>query len=108
MFYVHEQNEVLMGLHRQYLSDGPCLVLCLQRENAVKKLLDLIGPADPRAAKKQSPFMWRGMFGADPVANGLYCKSRLRALQHMIQPFFEQFICKNTLILSKDTTFKTI
>ena len=60
--------------HLSYLRSGPSLCLALQRENAVKKLLDLVGPEDPQSARRNSQFYWRGVFGVDPVCNGLYCK----------------------------------
>ena len=48
------------------------MILCLQRENAIKKLLDLVGPRDPKVAKKESSFLWRAMFGTDAIANGMH------------------------------------
>ena len=68
------QCEVLLSLHQDYLTSGPSLLLCLQRENAIKRLQDLLGPEDPQAAKRPSSFLWRSVFGSDPVANGLHGK----------------------------------
>ena len=51
------------------------MCLCVQRENAVKRLLDLLGPEDPQSARRQSQFYWRGVFGGvDTVTNGIYGK----------------------------------
>lgn len=61
-----------MDQHKKYLSSGPSLILALERENAVKKMLDLLGPCDPLSARRQSQFLWRGTFGMDTVANGLH------------------------------------
>ncbi|XP_031681828.1 uncharacterized protein LOC116374327 [Oncorhynchus kisutch] len=45
------QDPSAVEAHVQYLSSGPSLALCLQRENAVKRLLDVLGPEDlPRPA----------------------------------------------------------
>lgn len=60
--------------HVEYMTSGPSLCLCVERENAVKKLLDLLGPEDPQSARRQSQFYWRGVFGADSVMNAIYCK----------------------------------
>ncbi|XP_002738289.2 dynein axonemal assembly factor 8-like [Saccoglossus kowalevskii] len=65
-------NEVLCKMHCDYLTSGAVLILCLQRENAVKKLLDLMGPSNPQEAKKMNQFLWRSLFGVDPINNGLY------------------------------------
>ena len=61
-------------MHIEYLTSGQSVIMCVQRENAVRKLLELLGPEDPRHARQVSAFYWRGMFGTDQVANGLYCK----------------------------------
>ena len=55
-----------------HMTSGPCLLLSVQRENAVKKLLDLLGPEDPRTATVKNCGYWRAIFGRDGVANGLY------------------------------------
>ena len=60
------------SMHVDYLTQSCCLLLVLQRENAVKRLVDLLGPQDPKHAKQQDQFYWRAMFGSDPVANGLH------------------------------------
>lgn len=56
------------------MTSGPSLCLCVERENAVKKLLELVGPEDPLDARKHSQFFWRGVFGVDAVKNAIYCK----------------------------------
>lgn len=55
-----------------HMTSGPVVALCLQRENAVGRLLEVLGPSDPRAAKKQSQFFLRGSFGEDCIQNGFY------------------------------------
>ena len=59
-------------LHIEYMTSGPSLILALQRENAVKCLLDLLGPNDPQIARKQSQQLWTAVFGVDPIMNGLF------------------------------------
>jgi nucleoside diphosphate kinase len=66
------QDEILCNMHTDFLMAAPSLVLCLQRENAVKKLCDLIGPSDPKAARRLGSGLWRGTFGSDPISNGLH------------------------------------
>ena len=68
------QNDVLCGMHRSYLTSAPSLVLCLQRENAVYKLLELLGPTDPQKARRQGQHLWRSTLGSDAIVNGLHCE----------------------------------
>ncbi|KAK3107616.1 hypothetical protein FSP39_018349 [Pinctada imbricata] len=65
-------DEALVKQHVDYLVSGPSLSLVLCRENAVRKLLDLLGPQDPLSARRQNQFLWRGTFGVDSVVNGLH------------------------------------
>lgn len=71
-------NQVVSSMHVNHLMSGACLALCLLRENAVKKVLDLLGPENPVEAKRKNQFYWRGLYGSDLVNNGLHGKSRLR------------------------------
>ena len=83
----------MFDLHLRHLTSGESLVLCLQRENAVKKLLDVIGPTDPRQAKRESTFLWRAMFGADSINNALYCSASYRDAVDDQKLFFPHGLC---------------
>ena len=63
-----------------HMTCGPCLLLSVQRENAVKKLLDLLGPEDPKVARVKNCGYWRAIFGQNSVANGLYGRGRGRCV----------------------------
>ncbi|XP_028401407.1 uncharacterized protein LOC114524506 isoform X2 [Dendronephthya gigantea] len=58
--------------HIQYLTSSTSLVICLQRENAVKKLLDILGPEDPIIARSLDPFLLRGCYGVDSIHNAIH------------------------------------
>jgi len=49
---------------------GPCYVAAVLRENAVKKLKDMIQPADPH-----NDIMWQSAFGSERIANHVHCMS---------------------------------
>lgn len=66
------QDPGLLEAHCTYLTSGTALVLCLQRPNAVKKLIDLLGPEDPKLAQALDPFLWRAQYGISTVQNGFY------------------------------------
>ena len=61
-----------MGMHRTYLTSAPSMILAVQRENAVCRLLQLLGPADPQVARQRGQHYWRALFGSDAIVNGLH------------------------------------
>lgn len=67
-----KQDPAVLEAHCTYLTSGTSLVLCLQRPNAVKKLIDLLGPEDPKVAQALDPFLWRAQYGISTVQNGFY------------------------------------
>lgn len=63
--------------------------MCLQRENAVKKLVDILGPEDPVIARSLDPFLLRGCYGTDSIRNAIHgkklmCVSRINMLIYNI------------------------
>ena len=45
-YYVHAARPFFAAL-TDFMSSGPCLVLCLEAPDAIKKWRDLMGPTDP-------------------------------------------------------------
>ncbi|XP_071807042.1 dynein axonemal assembly factor 8-like [Asterias amurensis] len=98
-----QKNELLSTMHIEHLTSGPVLLLCLQRENAVRKLLDVLGPANPQDARKQSQFLWRGMYGADPINNGIHgSESYAAAVSEQKLLFPDGLCCRETSDLQAD------
>uniref|UniRef100_W5M771 Nucleoside diphosphate kinase-like domain-containing protein n=1 Tax=Lepisosteus oculatus TaxID=7918 RepID=W5M771_LEPOC len=88
-----QQKPDALDAHVQYLTSGPSLALGLQRENAVKRLLDLLGPEDPCVARAQDQFLWRAHYGTDLVHNGVYgSRSYLQAIAD-VKMFFPEGLC---------------
>ncbi|KAI4903350.1 hypothetical protein NFI96_000119 [Prochilodus magdalenae] len=50
------------GSELKYLGSDPALALCLQRVNAVKRLLELLGPEDPPEAYEKDQNFWRASY----------------------------------------------
>ncbi len=48
-YYVHKERPFFGGL-TDFMSSGPCIVLCLEAEGAIKKWRDLMGATDPAKA----------------------------------------------------------
>jgi nucleoside-diphosphate kinase len=59
-YHVHRERPFFGGL-TEFMSSGPCLVLCLEAPEAIKKWRDLMGATDPA---KAAPGSLRKDFGA--------------------------------------------
>jgi nucleoside-diphosphate kinase len=59
-YHVHHERPFFAGL-TDFMSSGPCLVLCLEAADAIKKWRDLMGATDPA---KAAPGSLRKDFGA--------------------------------------------
>lgn len=79
--------------HISHMTSGPSVVLCLHRENAVGRLLDVLGPSDARAAKKLSQFYLRGSFGEDSIQNGFYGSETYEKAIRDIKVLFPEGVC---------------
>jgi nucleoside-diphosphate kinase len=59
-YYVHKERGFFGGL-TDFMSSGPCIVLCLERDDAIAKWRALMGATDPAKAE---PGTLRKEFGA--------------------------------------------
>ena len=57
----------------EHMTTGPCIVLEVRQENAVKAFRDLAGPSDPEIAKNLRPNTLRARFGTDKIKNAVHC-----------------------------------
>jgi nucleoside-diphosphate kinase len=57
----------------EQMTTGPCIVLEIRQENAVKAFRDLCGPMDPEIAKNLRPNTLRARFGLDRIRNAIHC-----------------------------------
>ena len=48
-YHVHRERPFFVGL-TDFMSSGPCIVLCLEAPDAIKKWRDLMGATDPAKA----------------------------------------------------------
>ncbi|KAK3532728.1 hypothetical protein QTP86_028097, partial [Hemibagrus guttatus] len=89
----------------KYLTSGPVLALCLQRLNAVHKLLELLGPEDPVQARTKDLHFWRASYGTDRLHNGIYGSrsvSYQQAVQDVKMMFSEGLCCTETLVMKHE------
>jgi len=57
----------------EHMTTGPCIVLEVRQENAVKSFRDLCGPTDPEIAKYLRPNTIRAKFGHSRTINAVHC-----------------------------------
>ncbi|KAM3662282.1 dynein axonemal assembly factor 8 [Ammospiza maritima maritima] len=88
-----QQDPAAVEAHCAYLTSGTALVLCLQRPNAVKKLLDLLGPEDPQLAQALDPRLWRAQYGTSTVQNGFYGSRSYALAVQDVKLFFPEGLC---------------
>ncbi|NXY20415.1 NDK7 kinase, partial [Atrichornis clamosus] len=88
-----KQDPAAAEAHLAYLTSGTALVLCLQRPNAVKKLMDLLGPEDPKLAQALDPCLWRAQYGTSTVQNGFYGSRSYPVAVWDMKLFFPEGLC---------------
>uniref|UniRef100_A0A8B9DLD0 Dynein axonemal assembly factor 8 n=1 Tax=Anser cygnoides TaxID=8845 RepID=A0A8B9DLD0_ANSCY len=88
-----KQDPAVLEAHCTYLTSGTSLVLCLQRPNAVKKLIDLLGPEDPKVGQGLDPFFWRAQYGTSTVQNGFYGSKSYQIAVRDMKLFFPEGLC---------------
>ncbi|XP_078519163.1 dynein axonemal assembly factor 8 isoform X2 [Lissotriton helveticus] len=87
------QDSVLLQDNCTYLTSDLSLVLCLQRQNAVKKLLDILGPDDPSQGQTQDMCLWRAQYGASLVQNAFYGSTCYQTAVRDMKMFFPEGLC---------------
>ncbi|XP_074653052.1 dynein axonemal assembly factor 8-like [Tubulanus polymorphus] len=98
-----EEDDVELKKHVEHLTAAPSMVMVLKRENAVKRLVDLLGPTDPQGARRLSQFYWRGVFGTTSIYNGLHGSVTYTKAVEGIKTFFPEGVCcQSTLNLHAD------
>ncbi|XP_074867038.1 dynein axonemal assembly factor 8 isoform X2 [Carettochelys insculpta] len=88
-----KQEPAILEAHCSYLTSGSSIVLCLQRQNAVKKMVDLLGPEDPVLAQALDPCLWRAQYGTSSVQNGFYGSVSYCAAVRDVKLFFPEGLC---------------
>lgn len=67
-YFVHKERPFYNDL-TSFMSSGPCIVMCLEKENAIKGWRDLMGATNPEAADQGS---LRKLFGKNIDNNAVH------------------------------------
>ena len=68
-FYAVHRERPVFGSLTQFMSSGPCIVMALEAEGAIRKWRDLMGPTDPAKADAGT---LRKEFGASIETNATH------------------------------------
>ncbi|XP_078274069.1 dynein axonemal assembly factor 8 [Rhinoraja longicauda] len=88
-----QQDPALVKSSIDSLVSAPSVILCVERDNAVKKLLDLLGPEDPQQARDLDQFLLRAHWGTDLVHNGFYGSSSFANAVRDVKACFPEGVC---------------
>ncbi len=84
-FYaVHRERPFFGGL-TDFMSSGPCVVLCLEATDAIRKWRDLMGATDPAKAE---PGTIRKLYGSNVGENAVHGSDSLENAKIEIAYFF--------------------
>jgi len=83
-YHVHRERPFFGGL-TDFMSSGPCVVLCLEAEDAIKKWRDLMGATDPAKATEGT---LRKEFGASIDNNATHGSDALETAAFELGYFF--------------------
>ncbi len=91
-YYVHKARPFFGGL-TDFMSSGPCVVMCLEADGAIKKWRDLMGATDPMKADEGTV---RKEFGGSLGENAVHGSDSEENAQIEIAYFFSRLELVNS------------
>lgn len=85
-FYAIHKDRPFFNDLVQYMSSGPCVVLCLEGNNAIKRWRDLMGATDPEKAAEET---LRRDYGSSIERNATHGSDSPETARSEIAFFFE-------------------
>lgn len=85
-FYAVHQGKPFFASLVKYMSSGPCVVMCLEGENAIKRWRDAMGATDPEKAAEGTI---RKDFGTNIERNATHGSDAADTARFEIAYFFE-------------------
>ncbi len=84
-FYGEHAGKPFFNELVQYMTSGPVLLTCLERENAVATLRELIGATDPAQA---APGTIRKLYGESKGRNTVHASDSVASAEREVKLFF--------------------
>ena len=88
-FYAEHQGKPFFGDLVQYMTSGPVLLTCLEREGAVARLREVVGATDPAQA---APGTIRKLYGQSKQMNSVHASDSLPSAGRELKLFFGQAV----------------
>lgn len=84
-FYAEHQARPFFGELVEYMTSGQVLLTCLERDDAIKKLREVVGATDPAAA---SPGTVRALYGKSKQMNSVHASDSPASADREVKLFF--------------------
>jgi nucleoside-diphosphate kinase len=77
VLYATESTKQSFKSLSEFMTSAPVLCLAVRRNHALTELQTLLGPENPKVAKKSHPNSLRSVYGTDPMKNAVHCADNL-------------------------------
>ena len=84
-FYAEHASRPFFGDLVDYMTSGPVMLTCLEREDAIKYLREVVGATDPVQA---APGTIRALFGQSKQMNSVHASDSLPSAEREVKLFF--------------------
>ncbi len=84
-FYAEHQGKPFFNDLVQYMTSGPVLLACLERDDAVAALSEVVGATDPTQA---APGTLRKLFGRSKQLNSVHRSDSVASAEREVKLFF--------------------
>jgi len=84
-FYAEHQGKPFFNDLVAYMTSGPVMVTCLERDNAIQKLSELVGATDPAQA---APGTLRKLYGESKQLNSVHRSASPASAEREVKLFF--------------------
>ncbi len=84
-FYAEHASRPFFGELVEYMTSGPVILTCLEREDAVKTLRQVVGATDPAQA---DPGTIRALFGRSKQMNSVHASDSTASADREVKLFF--------------------
>ena len=85
VFYAEHQGKPFFNDLVQYMTSGPVVLTCLEREGAVARLREVVGATDPAEA---APGTVRKLFGESKQMNSVHASDSPASSEREVKYFF--------------------
>ena len=85
IFYAEHKERPFFGELVAYMTSGPVMLTCLERENAIPRLREVVGATDPAQA---APGTIRKVFGQSKQENSVHASDSSPSAEREVKLFF--------------------